>query len=643
MIMRDKLIKLITNYYPFISALLSGLIYFLTIAPTVIQIDSGELAAVQITFGIAHPTGYPLFTLLGYLFSLLPIFESKIFQMNILAMIWVSIGVGIFTYSVKTLLENLNYFSKENLITKKKKTQPKQHESFELSEIEKVIIAIISGLILSSSKTFWFQSTSVEVYSLQILLFSLTVFYLIKSFIGDYKEKTNKYWFVFAFFLALGFSNHMTILLILPATAYLYFLSNGLNKKSFMKLLQMILLFLVPLILLYSYLPIRASQNPVLNWGNPVDIERIIRHVSGFQYQVWLFSSTESAKKQFLYYVSNLPKEFYLTLILSVIGLFYSYKYHVKFFVFNLILFVFTILYSINYDINDIDSYFLLSYISLVFFALFGIVFLLRKFSNLRINFKILLFLIFPAIQIVANYPVVNQSKNYIYEDYTKAILNSLPENSIVFGYQWDYFISPAYYFQFAENFRKDIAVIDKELLRRSWYYKQIEKSYPYLLAGVKTEVNLFLDALKPFERKENYDSNLLESLFRRIMTNLVLTNFDKREFHLTPEIIDNEMRRGEFSLPSGYDIVPYLLTFKVVQSNQYVEAPLPDFKLRIEKIKDRYQDGITNIVATMLMNRALYEKMFNKNQRAIIYLKRALEINPEVSIPNQLRDLVFN
>lgn len=641
--MRDKLMKVIRNYYPFISALLSVLIYFLTIAPSVIQIDSGELAAVQITLGIAHPTGYPLFTLLGYLFSLLPIFESKIFQMNILAMIWVSIGVGIFTYSVKTLLENLNFFSKENLKTKKKKTQPKQHESFELSEIEKIIIAIISGLILSFSKTFWFQSTSVEVYSLQILLFSLTIFYLIKSFISDYNEKTNKYWFVFAFFLALGFSNHMTILLILPATAYLYFLSNGLNKKSFMKLLQMILLFLVPLILLYSYLPIRASQNPVLNWGNPVDIERIIRHVSGFQYQVWLFSSTESAKKQFLYYVSNLPKEFYFTLILSFIGLFYSYKYHVKFFVFNLILFVFTILYSINYDINDIDSYFLLSYIALTFFAIFGIVSLLRKFSQLRINFKILLFLIFPAIQIVANYPVVNQSKNYIYEDYTKAILNSLPKNSIVFGYQWDYFISPAYYFQFAENFRRDIAVIDKELLRRSWYYKQIETSYPYLLAGVKTEVNLFLDALKPFERKENYDSNLLESLFRRIMTNLVFTNIDKREFHITPEIIENEMQRGEFSLPQGYELIPYLLTFKVVQSNQYVEAPLPDFKLRIEKIKDRYQDGITNIVATMLMNRALYEKMFNKNERAIIYLKRALEINPEVSIPNQLRDLVFN
>ena len=40
-----------------------GIIYWTTMAPSVVQIDSGELAAVQCTTGIAHPTGYPLFTL----------------------------------------------------------------------------------------------------------------------------------------------------------------------------------------------------------------------------------------------------------------------------------------------------------------------------------------------------------------------------------------------------------------------------------------------------------------------------------------------------------------------------------------------------------------------------------------------------
>jgi hypothetical protein len=270
-------------------------------------------------------------------------------------------------------------------------------------------------------------------------------------------------------------------------------------------------------------------------------------------------------------------------------------------------------------------------------------IWIIKKIPDLRNNYKIAVFLLFPIIQLSANFSSVNQSNNYIYEDYTKTLLKSLPKNSVIFGYQWDYFISPAYYFQFVEDYRKDIAVIDKELLRRSWYFNQIETSYPDILSGMKTEIGLFLNALKPFERKENFDSNLLESLYRRIMTNLVSTNFDKREIHLTPEIIENEMQRGEFSLPPGYDIVPYLLTFKVVNSKDYVEAPLPDFELRIDKIKDRYQIGIINIVSSMLLNRAIYERLYNKDERAKVYIKKALEINPETQIPNQLRDLVFD
>lgn len=621
---------------------MSAIIYFTTLAPSVIQIDSGELATVQIKLGIAHPTGYPLFSILGYLFSLIPISSSKIYQMNILALIYVSFGVGLFTYSVKYLLDNTHLFVKENVNSKKKKGSLKQNVIFELKDNEKVIVAFISGLILAFSKTVWFQSTSVEVYSLQILLFSLIIFSLLKSFVLA-STNNHYYWFVFAIGLAFGFSNHMTTLLILPATAYIFFLRYGFNLSSFKRVSLMILLFIMVLILTYLYLPLRSIQNPILNWGNPTDFERIIRHVSGFQYQVWLFSSTESAKKQFLYYLSNLPKEFYLTLLLSIIGMIYTFKNYIRFFIFNFIVFAFTIIYSINYDINDIDSYFLLSYFSLAFFSAFGIIWIIKKVLSLRYDVKIFAFILFPLIQLSANYQNVNQSKNYIYEDYTKALLSSLSENSIVFGYQWDFFISASYYFQFVEEYRKDVAVIDKELLRRSWYFNQIETTYPDILSGIKTEINLFLNALKPFERKESYDSNLLESLYRRIMTNLVATNFDKREFHLTPEIIDNEMRRGEFSLPAGYDIVPYLFTFKVVKSNDYVEAPLPDFKMRVGEVRDKYQAGIVNIVSSMLLNRAIYERMFKKDDRAVIYLKKALEISPDVIIPNQLRDLKLN
>ncbi|MGB5138628.1 MAG: DUF2723 domain-containing protein, partial [Candidatus Zixiibacteriota bacterium] len=49
------------------------ILYLVTAYPTVAYIDSGELAVANWTLGIAHPTGYPLYTLIGRLFSLLPL------------------------------------------------------------------------------------------------------------------------------------------------------------------------------------------------------------------------------------------------------------------------------------------------------------------------------------------------------------------------------------------------------------------------------------------------------------------------------------------------------------------------------------------------------------------------------------------
>ena len=78
----------IKKYYYLVTAFFVFIVYLFTLAPSVVQIDSGELAAVQATLGIAHPTGYPLFTMIGYIFSLIPLPFTKIFQLNILASIY---------------------------------------------------------------------------------------------------------------------------------------------------------------------------------------------------------------------------------------------------------------------------------------------------------------------------------------------------------------------------------------------------------------------------------------------------------------------------------------------------------------------------------------------------------------------------
>jgi len=644
--------EFLKKYYYLKTGFFVFIIYLTTLAPTVVKIDSGELSAVQSTFGIAHPTGYPLFTIIGYLFSLIPLPFRDIYKVNLLAAIWCAAGISVFVYTAKYVLDNINSFSlfkKEPQPKSKKKKKIKENTAaaqvFSIPDNKKYLASIAGGLILAFSRTFWMQSTSVEVYSLHILLISLIILFLIKGFVEENSSgKLSKHWILFTVFLALGFSNHMTTLLILPGVAYLFFIRYGFNKKSFTKIGVMLLVFFPILILLYSYLPIRASQNSLMNWGNPIDFERILRHISGKQYQVWLFSSTESAKKQLEYFFSTMPIEFSINLFIALVGVIYSFASARKFGIFILISFASTVLYSINYDIVDIDSYFLLAYIAVGFFSVFGIVKLLSflKIKN-SYNISAALISLFILVHIFITYGKVDESDTYIYEDYTKEILRSVSKNAIIFSYQWDYFLSASYYYQLVERYRKDVVIIDKELLRRSWYYNQLEKTYPGVLDGLNNEKELFLNALEPFERDENFDSKLLENLYRRIMTNLVSTNIGKRDFYIGPELFENEMQRGEFALPEGYTLIPDGFLFKVVKNTKdYISAASRDFKIRIPERKDKYIENIINMfICPMLVRRALYELQFDKTEKAKLYIEKIQKDFPGYKISEGIRQAV--
>ena len=642
------------KYFAVLTGFIVFIVYLTTLAPSVVEIDAGELATVQIMLGIAHPTGYPLFTLLGYLFSLIPFHFSKIYQLNLLTAIWCSLGITVFVYTCKFMLDNLNVFEfsikvKTQQLSKKGKRK-KGEEDKKLSvnlkkpvieEAVKYTASIAAGLLLGFDRTYWNQGNAVEVYSLQAFLFCLIIFLLVKAYATPNEEKgLTKRWLVFAAILALGFSNHMTTLFILPTTAYLYFDKFRLKMTGIKRLLLMIFLVFLPIFAaVYLYLPIRASQNPILNWGNPVDFERFYRHVSGWQFQVWFFKSPDVMKKQLGYFFSNLFSEFNIGILLCLYGIFISYLKARKFFIFNIILLLFSLLYASNYDIVDIDSYFLMSYIALTFFALFGIV---EIFSKLRINkygyhIATALIAVCILIQLLLNYKENDLKDVYAFEDYSKSTLNSTKPNSIILTYLWDYLVSPSYYFQLVEKYRPDVTVVDKELLRRSWYYGQLNRQHPGLLDGINTEVNMFEDALKPFERGERFDSNLLENLYRKIMTNLISKNADKKNIYISSELFENEMQKGELILPEGYKIVPDNLLFRVVKANEYLPVSDPNFIIRFPSTRTRYIDFMENAVGTMLARRALYEIQFNRMERAKMYVKKIRGEFPNYNIPQEL------
>ncbi|WKZ70384.1 MAG: DUF2723 domain-containing protein [Melioribacteraceae bacterium] len=612
--------KIFSKFYAEITALVVFIIYTFTLAPTIIHLDAGELTAVQATLGIAHPTGYPLFTILGYFVSKLFLFVDTVLVLNLLVSIYCAGSVYILAKLTFLLLSN---FSEKVKIGKKF-----QQHLIDIPIDSKGVIASVVGLMVGFSKTFWFQSTSVEVYSLHLLLISLILFFAVRAYynIGKYD------WYFVAIFLAFAFSNHMTTLLLLPGIALLFFNQNGLKKESFLKITKMIAIFVPLLVVIYSYLPIRALQEPILNWGNPIDFERIIRHITGKQYQVWIFSSTEAAKKQFEYFVNSLPIELgYIGLIISMIGIPILLKYTKILGIFFLINFFSTLFYSINYDIADIDAYFLLAFISLIIFSSALFIKFIQRLSKKFIY----LFFAIPLVMVVINFNNVDQSNKYAFEDYTKSILENSTENSIVMSYLWDYFISPSYYYQFVENYRDDVVIVDKELLRRSWYFSQLSNLYPEVMANVSTQSISFLKALEPFEKDEAYDSRLLEERFRNLLTSFISNNIEERDFYITPELFLNEIKSGELTLPKGYELVPMEYTFKVAKVGaDYIPINYKQSVIRFDNNLNHYEITIRNLIVNVMIYRLLYEIQFGMFENAKVIHNKIKHDFPEYNIP---------
>src|SRR3990167_2966453 len=63
----------LNKYIPPLSFLLIFLIYIHNLTRDIYGGGGGDLVTAAYSFGVAHPPGYPLFTILGYLFTKLPI------------------------------------------------------------------------------------------------------------------------------------------------------------------------------------------------------------------------------------------------------------------------------------------------------------------------------------------------------------------------------------------------------------------------------------------------------------------------------------------------------------------------------------------------------------------------------------------
>jgi hypothetical protein len=142
-------------------------LYINTMSPTVPPYrDSGELITVIDTLGVAHPPGYPLYTILGKLFSFLPV-GSVAFRINLFSSVCVALTV---IFLIMTILE-LNRSLFRNMM--------KSH---------RIIPAVSAGLLFGFSYLFWYLYIVAEMYTLDSMFITLLLFLLICLTVSSRKD-----------------------------------------------------------------------------------------------------------------------------------------------------------------------------------------------------------------------------------------------------------------------------------------------------------------------------------------------------------------------------------------------------------------------------------------------------------------------
>ena len=592
---------------------LSYTVYVLTAAPGVTFTDSGELAGVCVTLGIAHPTGYPLFVLLGHLWTFLPLPYSFIYSLNLFVGMLTALSSVVF---FRVLLLIFNYFETKE---KRKKINPNSL----------MLIGFASAMTYSYATTIWAQGVALEVYSLQLLVFNLIIHEIFKA--SSKKENSEMHYFVGVLFIGLGFSNHMTTLLVLPAVIFLFFKNPGEKPELAPNKFALLLMLIIPLFVglsLYLYLPLRAAINPEFNWGwVSRSWDKFIYHVQGKQYQIWMFSDSSYILINLKKFINLVPYQLgWIGIVPFLYGLYRSFKLSGSMFIFLLLLIVSCLVYSLNYSIHDIDSYFSLAFIAILIFMAIGI------YGLAQINYKyVALFFAIPVISLVMNYSANNRSDEYLVPEYTKNLVDNLDSNAVIISSQWDYWCSAFWYYQRVEGYRSDVTLIENELLRRTWFPNQLLRWYPNEIKPCFEMINEFMKDLELFESGKKYSQNIQAS-YENMINCFIDTHYGNKPIYITLDVIQKEP-----GIARNYQKIPQGFAFRLEKEQKVY--PVSVDGIHIEKFI-KSSDGkdshlVTGISELFSLNIAIvgnYARSTNQIDVARKAFTMALEVDPNNS-----------
>ncbi len=390
------------------------LLYVKTLAPTYIPIDAAEFTLCVHYWGVCHPPGFPLYILVGKIFTSIFPFGSLIYKVNFISALF---GGG-------TIL--LVYLSMIKLGVRRE-------------------TAFLLSIFFAVSSIFWEFSLSADVFSFSAFLIALSLFLVFA------KRKHLA-------FLALGLSSSHFYLSAVMAPVFVWYLwhekeENRYSLKDFKVIGQN---FIIPVILFFlGFFPqvvmyLRMQNNPVIDWGHAHGFVEFVYFVQRREFgsiflianPVLTFTLIKFFKHIGTYFLSLLVDFGVILPILTLVSLgFWKFlkEQSVTFLVicFGIMTFIQLFLLS-TIEPGGADNPFQLNKFYLTTFVIFVILagmsfdFLVKRFFGEDLTLIVLVMSLLILIFTLVNYKTHDYSKNRFTENLVLDGLSMLPKGSLV-------------------------------------------------------------------------------------------------------------------------------------------------------------------------------------------------------------------
>ena len=427
-----------------VTAVPALVLYWRTLTPDVSFWDTGEFQTVGPILGIAHPTGYPTYTMLLWLASVvLQPFGNEAVRANLFSAIAIAGAVGL-TSAIVTRLTG------------------------------RMLIGIAAGVTLAVGTQVWTISNHADPHALHLLFATILLLLLViwqdRQNAGS--EKADRWLVAAAVAYGIALGNHGLTYMLAPGIALFVLAARPRILLQWRLLVACFGAVLLSAAAVYAYLPIASAMNPPMDYGNPQTLE-------GFRYVVFaqqfggMFVSPPTFEEAFRTITTVTIEQVGILSVLALVGAVgLAWRRPALLFLLGG-WFLATWIFALVYPATDIGRYYLVPIMCAAVLGgvgagviVDGIVKVLSSNQDMARTVGIVtaavagLALITASVVAVPDrFGLVDASNDHSARRWLASVTEELPQNSVVVSW-WSY-STTLWYGQYVEHRRPDVTVID--------------------------------------------------------------------------------------------------------------------------------------------------------------------------------------